>query len=73
MAIMALRIRVESLAKEIDEVQEMLSFWQGRLNDGALMEGMTNEMQEDVFVYQLRGELHLCAAKLASLVEVMEG
>jgi len=71
---MPMRVRADTLYDEIEEVEKILQHWKERLNAGVPGDEMpANEMNADVFQYQLRGELHLCAARLAALVEVLEG
>ncbi len=70
-----MRIRADLLFDEIEEVEKILQYWKEKLNNGVPGEDLPagNPMAEDMFHYQLRGELHLAAARLAALVEVLEG
>ena len=62
------------LYDEIEEVEKVLQHWKEKLNLGVPGEDLPkgNPLAEEIFHYQLRGELHLCAARLAALVEVLE-
>jgi hypothetical protein len=72
---MPMRVRADTLFDEIEEVEKILQHWKGRLNEGVPGDDIPagDSMAEEIFHYQLRGELHLCAARLAALVEVLEG
>jgi len=71
---MAMRIQPDTLRDEVDQVMAILKRWQDRLSEGVPGEEQPagNPEALDVFQFQLRGELHLCAERLTAVVEVLE-
>ena len=71
---MPMRIQPDTLRSEVDQVMEILKKWSDRLAEGIPGDELPSPSPEnaDIFQFQLRGELHLCAERLSALVEVLE-
>lgn len=70
---MSMRIRPDTLRSEIEQVVSILSSWQERLTQGVPGdETPANDLNAEIFQFQLRGEIQLAAERLMALVEVLE-
>ncbi len=70
---MTMRLKADTLRQEIKQVLEILQRWDGRLEEGVPGEEIpANDMNIEIFQYQLRGEIMLASARLASIAEVLE-
>jgi hypothetical protein len=70
---MSMRIRPDTLRSEIEQVVSILSSWQDRLAQGVPGdEAPANDLNAEIFQFQLRGEVQLAAERLMALVEVLE-
>ena len=70
---MTMRLKADTIRTEIDQVLEILVRWKDRLSEGIPGEEIpANDMNIEIFQYQLRGEIMLASARLASIAEVLE-
>lgn len=70
---MPMRLQSDTLRDEIDQIIAILTKWQGRLSEGVPGDELpANDLNAEIFQYQLRGEVQLAAERLLALVEVLE-
>lgn len=70
---MTMKLQGDTLRNEIRQVMEILTKWSDLLTSGIPGDDLpANDLDIDVFQYQLRGELMLAANRLTSIVEVLE-
>lgn len=70
---MPMRLQPDTLRSELDQVMEILSSWKGRLSAGIPGDEIpSNDLNVEIFQYQLRGEILLAAERLMALAEVLE-
>jgi hypothetical protein len=70
---MTMRVQPDTLRSEIDQVISILAKWKDRLAEGIPGDEMpANDLNTEIFQYQLRGEVQLAAERLMALVEVLE-
>ena len=70
---MTMRIKPDTLRLEIDQVISILAGWKDRLEQGVPGdEAPANDLNIEVFQYQLRGEIQLAGERLMAIVEVLE-
>jgi hypothetical protein len=70
---MTMRLQADTLREEIDQVLALLTRQQAKLAGGIPGDEMpSNDMNVEVFQYQLRGEIMLAAERLVALAEVLE-
>ena len=68
-----MRIEADTLFNEIEQVRDLLQKWMTRIEAGVPEDEIPAEEQNAaVWRYQLRGEVQLCAERLAALVDVLE-
>ena len=68
-----MRLQAETLREEIDQVLALLTRQQEKLAGGIPGDELpANELNADIFQYQLRGEIMLAAERLVALAEVLE-
>jgi hypothetical protein len=68
-----MRVEADTLRDEIDQVLALLTRQKEKLASGIPGDEMpANDMNIEVFQYQLRGEIMLCAERLVAIAEVME-
>jgi hypothetical protein len=73
MAVMAMKLRAETLRSEMSQILDIISKWKERLEEGIPGEDLpANDLDAEVFEMQLRGELMLAANRLTSIVEVLD-
>lgn len=71
---MTMRIQPDTLRSEVGQVLEILGKWKERLDAGIPGDEIPgNEMNVEIFQFQLRGEIQLAAERLLAVVEVLEG
>jgi hypothetical protein len=71
---MSMRIQPDTLRSEVEQVLAILSRWKERLDAGIPGDEIPgNDLNVEIFQYQLRGELQLSAERLLAIVEVLEG
>lgn len=70
---MPMRIQPDTMRSEIDQVMAILAVWKERLSVGVPGDEIpANDLNAELFQFQLRGEIQLAAERLMALVEVME-
>lgn len=70
---MPLKIQSDTLRTEVDQIIALLTAWQERLGRGIPGDELpANDLNAEIFQYQLRGELQLAGERLMALVEVLE-
>lgn len=70
---MTMRLKPDTLRSELDQVIGILHQWQGRLSEGVPGDEIpANDLNTEIFQYQLRGEILLAAERLMALAEVLE-
>lgn len=70
---MTMRLRSDTLRAELDQVMSMLASWRERLDAGVPGDEIpANDLNVEIFQYQLRGEILLAAERLMALAEVLE-
>ena len=70
---MPMRIQPDTMRSEIDQVMAILAAWKVRLEAGVPGDELpANDLNSEIFQFQLRGELQLAGERLMALVEVME-
>lgn len=70
---MAMRIQPDTLRDEISQVSEIINKWSDRLSKGIPGDEIpSNDLNVEIFLYQLRGELQLAAERILAVVEVLE-
>lgn len=70
---MPMRIQPDTMRSEIDQVMAILAAWKERLEAGIPGDELpANDLNSEIFQFQLRGELQLAGERLMALVEVME-
>jgi len=70
---MTMRLTPDTLREEIDQVLELLNRQKAKLEAGIPGDEMpANDMNIEIFQYQLRGEVHLAAERLMALAEVLD-
>ncbi len=70
---MTMRLQPDTIRSEIDQILAILTKWQARLAEGIPGDEMpANDLNQEIFQYQLRGEVQLAAERLLALVEVLE-
>jgi hypothetical protein len=70
---MPLKIQSDTLRDEVDQIIAILSAWKERLAVGVPGDEIpANDLDAEVFQFQLRGELQLAGERLMALVEVLE-
>ena len=68
-----MRLKPDTLREEIDQVLKLLTRQQERLEAGIPGDELpANDMDIEIFQYQLRGEIMLAAERLVALAEVLE-
>jgi len=68
-----MRLKPDTLRDEIVQVIAILDRWKSRLEEGVPGDEIpANEMNAEIFQYQLRGEIYLAAERLMALAEVIE-
>jgi hypothetical protein len=70
---MPMRIQPDTMRSEIDQVMAILAHWKQRLEAGVPGDELpSNDLNSELFQFQLRGEIQLAAERLMAIVEVME-
>ena len=70
---MTMRLHADTLRSEIDQIISILDKWKNRLAEGIPGDEIpTNELNAEIFQYQLKGEIQLTAERLLAIVEVLE-
>ena len=70
---MTMRVEADTLREEIKQVLALLTRQQEKLANGIPGDDLpSNDMNIEVFQYQLRGEIMLCAERLVAIAEVLE-
>lgn len=70
---MTMRLRPDTLRSEVEQVIAILQRWNDRLAEGVPGdESPSNDLNAEIFQFQLRGEIQLAAERLMALVEVLE-
>lgn len=70
---MPMRIQADTLRSEVKQVLEILNKWDARLGEGVPGDDMpADDLSQEVFQVQVRGEMQLCAERLMAIVEVLE-
>lgn len=68
-----MRLKPDTLRDEINQVLEILQRQKARLDEGIPGEELpANDMNIEIFQFQLHGELHLAAQRLLAVVEVLD-
>jgi len=68
-----MRMRPETLRSEIEQVTKILGEWHERLSAGVPGDEIpSNDMNIEIFRYQLRGEILLAAERLMAVAEVLD-
>jgi hypothetical protein len=68
-----MRLKPDTLRLEIEQVVAILSGWRTRLDEGIPGDEIpANDLNSEIFQFQLRGEIQLAAERLMALVEVLE-
>ena len=71
---MTMKIQPDTLRSEVDQVLGILARWKERLDAGIPGDEIPgNDLNVEIFQFQLRGELQLAAERLLAVVEVLEG
>jgi hypothetical protein len=70
---MTMRIQPDTIRSEVEQVVAILAKWQERLAQGIPGDEIpSNDLNSEIFQFQLRGEIQLAAERLMALVEVLE-
>ena len=70
---MTMRLQPDTLRSEVEQVIAILTKWQERLSQGIPGDEIpANDLNSEIFQFQLRGEVQLAAERLMALVEVLE-
>lgn len=70
---MTMRLKPDTLRDEVDQVIAILTRWKDKLSEGVPGdETPANDLNSEIFQFQLRGEIQLSAERLLALVEVLE-
>lgn len=68
-----MRLTADTLRGEIDQVLDLLNRQKEKLDVGIPGDELpANDMNIEIFQYQLRGEIHLAAERLMALAEVLD-
>lgn len=70
---MTMRLQADTLRTEVGQVIAILTKWKDRLDEGIPGDEVpSNDLNVEIFQYQLIGEINLAAEKLLALVEVLK-
>jgi hypothetical protein len=68
-----MRLQSDTLRDEVDQVIAILVKWKDRLAEGIPGDELpANDLNAEIFQYQLKGEIHLAAERLLAVVEALE-
>lgn len=71
---MTMKIQPDTVRGEVEQILAILSRWKERLDAGIPGDEVPgNDLNVEIFQFQLRGELQLAAERLLAIVEVLEG
>jgi hypothetical protein len=70
---MPMKIQADTLRSEVDQVIAILTAWKDRLANGIPGDELpANDLNAEIFQFQLRGELQLAGERLMAIVEVLD-
>lgn len=70
---MPMKMQADTLRRELKQILGLLTSWDEKLEAGIPGDELpSNDLNADIYQYQLRGELMLAAERLTALVEVLE-
>jgi len=70
---MPMKIQADTLRSEVDQVIAILAAWKERLAVGIPGDELpANDLNAEIFQFQLRGELQLAGERLMAIVEVLD-
>ena len=69
-----LPLKADTIRDEIGQILDIIQRWKVRLDEGIPGEEQpSNDINIEIFTYQMRAELMLASSRLACVVEVLEG